>query len=776
MKKNLVLILLFVCVNLISQVTLDPCYHTYEEILAEIDSLQNVYPDLIQVVQIGTTLGAVPYQDPIPIYAVKISENVTIEEDEPKVMYAGQCHAEEVLGVEVTMYMINDLLEHHQQTPWRIWLENLEIWFVPTYNPEGLKVVMNGWDDSWRKNQRDNNLNDTLDIVPGPGGDIDGVDLNRNYSFNWIHGDTLYCPSGEEIYDYYRGPGPVSEGGTQAIRDLAAEHHFIFSINWHSSRSGNYSEKVYYSFEWDGEKRSPDFAMSQSIGEAVAGLIENEPPQTGHYVPSPSTSRTGNAHDWFYQAHGTFQLLIECGTLNLQPPQPIVEDTCIRCSQGAYWLLGRALGYLTEDKSMLTGHITDADTGEPLVAEIIVEEKHASFFAPRLSDELYGRFWRPLPGGTYNLRFLKKGYQETVINNLIVHNSGWTDLDNPPYNGVQLIPLDPIDVIGCITCNGNPVAAEIIVFDIENDTIYTSDGNYSFDSYAGELNLQVTSEDCIPYFYTADLESGSHVINFELLPAVDIFHEDWENGLINWNISGNWAISSDNGNQYIDDSPDVFYDNNSTYSITTLDRINLNGVSDDVVLCFNHRFYVEHDADFCKIEVSTNGTSWDELTCFTGIDSSWHTSYAPLSDYANTRIYLRFTIITDETINDPGWRIDDINIIASVGADTNDVVVPPVITKLYKNYPNPFNPSDAGRSSGTEINFTINRKNHVKLEIYNIKGQLVRSLVNEELDADKYSVTWDGRDSERNPVASGVFFYKMQAGDYTCMKKMLLMK
>ncbi len=60
--------------------------------------------------------------------------------------------------------------------------------------------------------------------------------------------------------------------------------------------------------------------------------------------------------------------------------------------------------------------------------------------------------------------------------------------------------------------------------------------------------------------------------------------------------------------------------------------------------------------------------------------------------------------------------------------------------------------------------------------MYNIKGQLVRSLVNEELDADKYSVTWDGRDNERNPVASGIYFYKLKAGDYTCMKKMLLMK
>jgi len=100
------------------------------------------------------------------------------------------------------------------------------------------------------------------------------------------------------------------------------------------------------------------------VGETVAGLIENET-GTGYYEPSASLGRKGSAHDWFYQAHSTTQLLIECGTLNLQPPAPIVEDTCERCSIGAYWMMNRVLGYET-DAAMLTGHITDADTGESL--------------------------------------------------------------------------------------------------------------------------------------------------------------------------------------------------------------------------------------------------------------------------------------------------------------------------------------------------------------------------------------------------------------------------
>ncbi|RLC54035.1 MAG: hypothetical protein DRH89_09945, partial [Candidatus Cloacimonadota bacterium] len=406
MKQIVMVLLIMLVAGLSAQVVLDPRYHTYEEIIQEIDSLQTNFPDIVMVQQIGTTLGAVPYQDPIPIYAVKLSNNVTVDEDEPAIMYAGQCHAEEVLGVEITMYMIHDIVENRMVDPYNVWLDNLEMWFVPTYNPEGLQVVMDGWDITYRKNKRDYEDNGIFDYEVGPGGDIDGVDNNRNYGFNWIHGDVWGVGGPQEWNDYYRGPGPFSEGGTQAIRNLAEEQHFIYSINWHSSRTGNFSQKVYYPSNWAGVHPTPDLGLSQTIGENVAGLIIKED-HTGPYEPYASSGRKGNAHDWFYKAHGTIQLLIECGTENLQPnndpPLYLVDDTCERCSIGAYWLLDRALGY-NAPGAMLTGHITDANSGDPLVAEVIIEEADASYFDPRNSDELYGRYWRPLLPGTYTMR------------------------------------------------------------------------------------------------------------------------------------------------------------------------------------------------------------------------------------------------------------------------------------------------------------------------------------------------------------------------------------
>jgi len=770
MRVFITVSILLLSFNLFAQVTLDPAYHTYEEILAELDSLQTLYPDYVMVEQIGTSLGAVPYQDPIPIYAVKLSANVTVEEDEPKLMYAGQCHAEEVLGVEVTMHMINDLLEHRFITPWRIWLENLEIWFVPSYNPEGLGIVMSGLDDSYRKNLRDNNLDGVWNYFQGQGGDIDGVDLNRNYGFNWIHGDTLYSTAGEEDYDYYRGPGPFSEGENQAIRDLAADHHFIYSINWHSSRSGTFSEKVYYPFEWAGGKQNPDFNMCQQAGVNVAALIPNEPPQPGYYEPYPSQGRKGSAHDWFYKAHGTIQLLIECGTLNLQPPEPIIIDTAERCSQGAYWLMSRALGYQTEDKSMLTGHITDSITGDPLIAEIIVEQKHASYFEPRMSDELYGRFWRVLPQGTYDLIFRKKGYETLYLDNVVVNNSGWMDLDNPPYNGIQLIPLEEVELSGTIRCEGEPVAAQIIMInELGNDTLFTSDGIYDFSGYVGSIKMLVTSDGCVPAYFEYTLGAGDHQIDLDLLPAVEVFYEDWEAGLQDWIVEGSWAISYEGevGN-FIEDSPDEFYENDCDVYITS-PVINLNGVSDDAVLVVDHRFYVEHDNDIASLEIKVGNSDWQQLETWSGINYNWHKEYIELLDHINTRIHLRFRLTSDETITDPGWKIDEIKILASVGADADDPFTPVTFTHLKDNYPNPFNPI-------TRIDYSLSESGPVNLEIYNIRGQLIRTILNGIQERGTYAEFWNGLDNNNVPVSSGIYFYSLSTDKYNKTKKMILMK
>ena len=99
---------------------------------------------------------------------------------------------------------------------------------------------------------------------------------------------------------------------------------------------------------------------------------------------------------------------------------------------------------------------------------------------------------------------------------------------------------------------------------------------------------------------------------------------------------------------------------------------------------------------------------------------------------------------------------------------TDDYVIP-AVGFLAQNYPNPFNPS-------TTIKYEIKEAGNVSIEVFNIMGQKVKTLVNEYHTANNYSLVWDGTNNKNEGVSSGVYFYKMQAGRYTSTKKMILMK
>lgn len=100
----------------------------------------------------------------------------------------------------------------------------------------------------------------------------------------------------------------------------------------------------------------------------------------------------------------------------------------------------------------------------------------------------------------------------------------------------------------------------------------------------------------------------------------------------------------------------------------------------------------------------------------------------------------------------------------------------PVITELSGNFPNPFNPSGAGRGPTTKISFSLKEAGLTEVQIYNVKGQKVRTLVKEELEAGFYNLEWNGEDSSGNQSGSGIYFYKMKSGDYQKTRKMMLLK
>lgn len=107
----------------------------------------------------------------------------------------------------------------------------------------------------------------------------------------------------------------------------------------------------------------------------------------------------------------------------------------------------------------------------------------------------------------------------------------------------------------------------------------------------------------------------------------------------------------------------------------------------------------------------------------------------------------------------------------SISLSRNDIAngAIPKTSNLEGNYPNPFNPE-------TTIKYSISEKSNVSLTIYNVKGQIVKELVNEIQNPGFKSVVWNGKDSKQKSVSSGVYFYRLETNNHHSIRKMLLMK
>ena len=139
----------------------------------------------------------------------------------------------------------------------------------------------------------------------------------------------------------------------------------------------------------------------------------------------------------------------------------------------------------------------------------------------------------------------------------------------------------------------------------------------------------------------------------------------------------------------------------------------------------------------------------------------------------------------------PDWNLEDLYAVAIVQdwdsheilqaaqvnlipTSANDPIIPAEIS-LYQNYPNPFNPS-------TTISFDVaHTSSFVNLEIFNMKGQKLKQLVNGQLSAGQHQIIWNGTDRNGNKVTSGIYLYKLHSespdgGRYTSIKKMILLK
>jgi hypothetical protein len=102
------------------------------------------------------------------------------------------------------------------------------------------------------------------------------------------------------------------------------------------------------------------------------------------------------------------------------------------------------------------------------------------------------------------------------------------------------------------------------------------------------------------------------------------------------------------------------------------------------------------------------------------------------------------------------------------GTDGKDLV-PGFSAILGQNYPNPFNPN-------TSIQFILEEPDKVEIEVYNLKGQKVRTLVNGRYDSGEFTVNWNGKNDYDKDEVSGIYFYKMRTSSRSQIRKMILLR
>jgi murein tripeptide amidase MpaA len=262
-------------------------FHSTLELETDLRTLERDFPGLARVVAIGESL------EKRMIWALKISDNASIDEGEPSVLFLGCHHAREWISVEVPFLFGKRLLESYGTSQEvRDLVDGSEIWIVPIVNPDGLEYSIHVY-RYWRKNRRAN-ADGTY-----------GVDINRNYGYRWGFDNT--GSSGMPGSEIYRGTGPFSEPETAAVRDLFAGRDFRAAISFHS-----YAQTILYPWGYTTDP-APDDAGLGAIAATMSGLMAAV---NGTVYAAGQASRAlyttnGDTIDWTYSLRGAPSFTIE---------------------------------------------------------------------------------------------------------------------------------------------------------------------------------------------------------------------------------------------------------------------------------------------------------------------------------------------------------------------------------------------------------------------------------------------------------------------------------
>jgi murein tripeptide amidase MpaA len=308
----------------------DSAYHDYAEMTAEINAVAYSHPDIVSLLHnIGTSYEG------RELLAVKISDNPTVDEDEPEVLFLGLHHAREHLTVEMTLYILHLLADDYgTDTQITDLVNTREVYIVFNTNPDGGEYdIATGSYRSWRKNRQ-----------PNSGSSYVGTDLNRNYGYKWgCCGGSSGFPSSET----YRGASAFSSPEMARVRDFVnsrvvnGKQQIRTSITFHT-----YAELVLWPYGYTytdvpSDMTQDDHAVFVAMGQAMAA-------KNGYTAQQASDLyiTDGTYDDWAYGVHKifgyTFEMYPKSSSPGFYPPDEDIPAQTSRNREAVLYLISYA--------------------------------------------------------------------------------------------------------------------------------------------------------------------------------------------------------------------------------------------------------------------------------------------------------------------------------------------------------------------------------------------------------------------------------------------------
>jgi hypothetical protein len=326
------------------------------------------------VVDLTARYGTPPTFEGRHLFALKISDNVGLDEDEPTALIVATHHAREIVTPVVALDAAQRLTDGFgRDSRITALVSGLEIWVAPVWNPDGYNHVFTR-DNLWRKNRR----------VFAAGV---GVDQNRNYPQGW----NAPCAGSTSVSSgTFKGPSPASEAETQTMMAWSRDRHFAKVADFHSSGRQTLFAYRCLSHPFTDWMRQEATAISQA--SSYGGAVR---------LPSAE----GEEEEWQFAQMGAYAFLTETHT-EFQPSFASALNEAARVFPGILSVLERRVP--------LSGHVRDALTGAPLAAAVELQNVSFPNGESNRSGGPHGRYQFFGPPGTYDFRFSAAGHQPVV--------------------------------------------------------------------------------------------------------------------------------------------------------------------------------------------------------------------------------------------------------------------------------------------------------------------------------------------------------------------------